>query len=333
MVYGAFANFRNWLFEKEFLKSNPLESPTISVGNITVGGTGKTPLVAYIAEFLADSGEKVCVLTRGYGRQNQKTRIVVSDGKNIIRNAKLTGDEPLELANKLGKNAIIIADANRYEAGKWAQKKFGVTAFVLDDAFQHRKVKRDLDLVCIDAANPFGNKKVLPFGILRESLDNLNRADAIIISRANLLNESQVTKLKSEISRLTNAPIFISQNKIKQITSINQIHENQTPDTDFFVFCAIGNPENFTSQLINEKFDLVGSKFFPDHHFYSQNDIEKLIGQAKESGAKYLITTVKDSVKLNNLSFQIPCYVAENKLIFDEEKKLHQLISAVFRSK
>lgn len=330
MVYGAFINFRNLLFEKGIFKSNALGVPTISVGNITVGGTGKTPLVAYIAEFLADSGEKVCILTRGYGRENSIERIVVSDGNKIIEKARLTGDEPLELANKLGEKAIIVADANRFEAGKWARENFDITAFVLDDAFQHRRVRRDLDLVCIDAANPFGNKKVLPFGTLREPLKNLKRADAIIITRANLLEEKQIKELENQISKITKTSVFISRNKIKQLTELKTKIKNQQSKINFFAFCALGNPNNFFAQLKDENFTLVGEKAFSDHHFYNQKDIGKLEEKANKKGANALLTTAKDAVKLKDLNFELPCFVAENTLVFDKEKKLHELLRAVF---
>ncbi len=330
MVYGSLMNLRNRLFEREIFKSNALDVPTISVGNITLGGTGKTPLVAYIAEFLADSGKKVCILTRGYGRENSKKRIIVSDGETIIENARLTGDEPLELAKKLREKAVIIADPNRYEAGKFARENFDVSVFVLDDAFQHRQVKRNLDLVCVDAANPFGNERVFPFGILREPLKNLKRANAIIITRANLLDETETEKLKTEIAKITNCPIFVSRNKTDYLTELKSGNKEQKTKSGFLAFCALGNPKNFFTQLENEKFNLIGVKSFPDHYFYNQSDIEKIEEISVNIGADCLITTAKDAVKLKKLNFNLPCFVAENKLFFEEEKKLHELLGAVF---
>jgi len=179
-IYVAIGGLRNSLYDRGILKSHSLGARTISIGNITAGGTGKTPLVAYVAELLADAGEKVCILTRGYGRKNERDRVVVSDGTNVLVDAATGGDEPVELAQRLLGKSVVIADADRVAAARWAKKQFGITAFVLDDAFQHRRARRDLDIVCVDATNPRG-------GLLRESFANLVRADVIIITRADLV--------------------------------------------------------------------------------------------------------------------------------------------------
>lgn len=325
-IYGAGMNLRNSLFDRGVFASRALGAKTISVGNITVGGTGKTPLVAFAAETLFQSGEKVCILTRGYGRENPTERVVVTDGEKILTDAKNAGDEPFELAEKLVGKAIIIADANRVSAGIFAREKFGITAFVLDDAFQHRKVKRDLDIVCIDATKPFGNKKVLPSGILREPLENLKRTDAIVITRANLANE--IENLKAEISKYSNAPIFISHNKFSNFTEINHqpTLNSQLSTLDSLAFCALGNPNNFFEQLRRENFNLTATETFPDHHFYSQKDIEKIEKKARETGAKILITTAKDAVKLKGLKTDFPVFTAENEIIFENEKEFINLL-------
>ena len=334
-LYETIINARNSLYEKGVFKSLSLGVLTISIGNITVGGTGKTPLVAYVAEALAENGEKVCVLTRGYGRENPGNRVLISDGEKILADVRKAGDEPLELARKLIGKAIIVADANRVAAGVWARDNFGITAFVLDDAFQHRRVIRDLDIVCIDATNPFGNEKTLPAGNLREPLENLKRAGAFVITRANLSND--ISNLKSQISKYnSDCPVFVSQNKISKLIDLNDFHETNAQSSsvarnnrqwvsdDYLAFCALGNPNNFFEQLRREHFEVVSTQTFPDHHFYKQSDIEKLIRKAKQSGAKNLLTTAKDGVKLKNLKFDLPCFVAESELIFADEDKFRQ---------
>ncbi len=336
-VYDAITNLRNLLYERGFFKSFSLGVPVISVGNITVGGTGKTPLVAFVAEILAKEGKKVCILTRGYGRENPGKRVLVSDSENILVEARQAGDEPFELAGKLLGKAFVIADADRVSAGIWAREKFAVTAFVLDDAFQHRKVKRDLNIVAIDATNPFGNEKILPSGILRESLKNLKRADLIVITRANLSNE--IENLKSKIAKYNaDCPIIVSHNKISNLIELKEFHaktrktkdKGQRTKDSFFAFCALGNPENFFSQLRREGFNLIAAEKFPDHHFYTQKDVEKLEQKAIRAKAENFLTTAKDAVKLKDLKFDLPCYVVENELVFDDEKKLREIIGAVF---
>jgi tetraacyldisaccharide 4'-kinase len=336
-LYGKITDFRNALYEKDVFKSFSLGAKTVSVGNITVGGTGKTPLVAFIAEILAANGEKVCILTRGYGRENPKKRVLVSDSETILATAKTGGDEPFELANKLLGKAIVIADADRVFAAQWAREKFGATAFVLDDAFQHRRARRDLDVVIIDATNPFGNGKVLLSGILREPLENLKRAGLIVISRANLIEDAE--NLKAEIRKYNSAcPIFVSENVISNLTELKnfpaRVIDNETWNSNFetkraLAFCALGNPGNFFEQLRREKFDLAKTLAFPDHHFYATKDIAQIEREAKASGAEILLTTAKDAVKLENYDFDTLCFVVETRLCFDDESGFRQIIENV----
>jgi tetraacyldisaccharide 4'-kinase len=340
-IYGKITDLRNTLYERGVLKSESLGAPSVSVGNITVGGTGKTPMVAFVAEVLTEQGEKVCILTRGYGRENPKERVLVSDGEKIPANAETAGDEPFELARKLLGKAIVVADADRVAAAKWARENFNIAAFVLDDGFQHRQAKRDLDIVLLDATNPFGNSKPLPFGRLREPVENLTRAGLIVITRANLVDEKQILDLKLQITKFNSAcPIFTAANKISGLIKLEEFFSGigKTTDhrppcsraTDYcLAFCALGNPDNFFEQLRREDFQLTATRKFPDHHRYTQNDIAKLETEAHEKGAKILLTTAKDAVKLANLKFELPCFVVESEMVFDDEKKLREIIRAV----
>jgi len=333
-LYGKIQNLRNSFYEKGIFASHSLGAKTVIIGNITVGGTGKTPLVAFVAEFLAERGEKVCILSRGYGRKNPKSRVLVSDGEKVLVEAEFAGDEPFELANKLIGKAVVISDANRVSAAKFALENFGVTAFVLDDAFQHQKAKRDLNIVCIDASNPFGKGKILPFGILREPLENLKRADAIVITRANLSNK--IEDLKVEIKQYSNCPIFISNNKISNLTDLknfpskSKVQSLKSKVQKAFAFCALGNPDNFFAQLKSENFELVSTRKFPDHHFYTRKDIAEIENSAKKNGAEILMTTAKDAVKLKGLKFEFPCFVIENEMFFEDEKGFRQLLENLF---
>jgi tetraacyldisaccharide 4'-kinase len=312
-LFGAVAKARRTLYAKGVLKSNKLDTKVISVGNSTVGGTGKTPLVAYIAKVLAEKGEKVCILTRGYGRENANERLLVSDGEKILANVKKSGDEPFELAEKLLGVSAVLADKNRFSAGNWAIKSLGITVFILDDGFQHVQLKRDLDIVCIDATNPFGNGKLLPAGTLREPLENLKRADAIVITRANLIPNP-----KFQIEDYTDAPIFISRNKTNR--------KSQIENRKCLAFCGLGNPENFFSQLRQDKFNLVATKTFRDHHVYSQQDVFEIERIARQNKVEILLTTAKDAVKLRDLKFEMPLSIVESELIFDDEERFKKLL-------
>ena len=335
-IYAQIADLRNTLYERGVFKSVSLGAPTVSIGNITAGGTGKTPLVAFVASILAEQSAKVCILTRGYGRENPSNRVLVSDGAQVLADARTAGDEPLELAKKLLGKALVVADANRVAAAEWAKEMFNITAFVLDDGFQHRQAKRDLDIVLLDATNPFGGSNGLFFNILREPLENLKRADVIIITRANLAEN--IAELKLQIKKYNpGCPIFTAENKTSNLIELKEFLSNIQRTTNYeqpttnrcFAFCALGNPENFFEQLRHENFDLTATRKFPDHHRYTQNDVAKLEQEAANSRAEILLTTAKDAVKLADLTFAMPCFVVESALVFDDEKKLRELISAV----
>ena len=306
-LYGFGTNIRNYLYDRGIFRFADLGRPTISIGNITAGGTGKTPIAAAVAGILAERGENVCILTRGYGRKDQNERVVVSDGKNVLADARTGGDEPVELANRLLGKAIVIADANRVSAAAWAIENFDVSVFVLDDGFQHRKAKRDLDIVLIDATNPFGGG-MIPAGTLREPLANLKRADAIIITRSDLIDSTGelVEKLRAFDP---NAPIFTAKNSITKIRDLKSGDSLSELPQRTFAFCALGNPNSFFELLKLNDCEPVGIKAFRDHYFYSENDITELTTEAKKAGADSLITTAKDAVKLPPTDF--PVYVVE----------------------
>lgn len=330
-IYASLADLRNALYDKGVLESFELGARTISIGNITAGGTGKTPLVAYVANILAERGEKVCILTRGYGRDNREKRVLVSDGENILAEARESGDEPFELAQKLLGKTIVIADADRVAAAAWARRKFGITAFVLDDGFQHRKAKRDVDIVCIDATDPFGGGRMLPAGRLREPLHNLRRADILVITRSNLARN--LDDLKSEISNLKlKATVFVAKNEIVRTRGLEDFHAiSQRTQSGVslrtgFAFCGIGNPESFFDQLRRDGFSVAETKTFRDHQVYSQNDISEIERRAAASGAEILLTTAKDAVKLSNLKFEISCFVVEIETKLDDPERFAAML-------
>jgi tetraacyldisaccharide 4'-kinase len=331
-IYGKIAAVRNSLYDTNTIQSYPLGAPTISIGNITTGGTGKTPLVRYVAEILANRRETVCILTRGYGRRDESERVLVSDGENVLIDVKAAGDEPVELARRLLGKAIIVADADRVSAAAWAREKFGVTAFVLDDAFQHRRARRDVDIVCIDATDPFGNEMLIPAGRLREPLTGLSRADVIVTTRCELAED--IEQLERRIGDFaTKASVFRSYTRLREFKRIGGVGN---VDWDFaesaYAFAGVGNPAAFFSLLRNENVNVAGSLAFRDHYDYSQHDIDRLETDARSAGAAALITTAKDAVKLERLHFRLPCLAANIDIEIDRGEEFEKLIISAFSS-
>jgi len=322
-LYGKIIDIRNSLFDQGKLRSTGLSVPVFSVGNITVGGTGKTPLVAFIAEYLNKQGHSVCVISRGYKRRNENLRVLVSNKSEILADVEEAGDEPSELARQLLGIACVVADSDRVNAAKWAINELGVSAIVLDDAFQHRKIKRDLDIVVVDATRPFGNSKTLPSGILREPLQNLARAEVIVITRWDQLTNS--TDLENQIAKYApGVPIFRSGSEQQSFALLSDSRQlassNDLLSKPLLAFCGLGNPDNFYSDLTGNGFDIKATHDMPDHHVYQQSDIDQLEQKAKTLGVHGFITTAKDAVKLERLKFDSPCIVSRIRLAFKNEK-------------
>lgn len=335
LLYGAIAQTRTQFYRKGWLKSVDLGLPVVSVGNITVGGTGKTPLVSFVARALALQNHKVCILTRGYKRAEPNKRVLVSNSEQILADAQASGDEPFELAAKLLKIAAVVADKNRADAGFWAKEYLGATAFVLDDGFQHLRLKRNLDVLTIDVTNPFGNRKLLPAGILRESLTALKRADLIVLTRANL--NAEISNLEFEIKKYNqNCPILLAKNEIINLKPLAEFLDFSAKKQNarirdlrsdpLMVFCGLGNPAAFFLDLEKAGLKIASDRYFPDHYIYRQSDIDEIELKARDAGAKNLITTAKDAVKLGNLKFGLPCFVAESETVFDDAEPLLQLL-------
>jgi tetraacyldisaccharide 4'-kinase len=262
---------------------------------------------------------------------------VVSDGQRILANEVEAGDEPRLLAENLLGLAAVISDADRFAAGQWANKEFGSDVFILDDGFQHLRLVRDLNVVTIDATNPWGGGHLLPYGRLREPRGALSRADCVVITRADQARD--LDSLRSEIGKLSHhRPIFTSRMKMRGLRRLEDqfLKEEYARDRSIGqpvgVFCAIGNPLAFIKQLEAEGYDLVSIQEFPDHFKYDQSDVSALVERAKGAGAKSLITTAKDAVKLRALRFDLPCYVLEIEIDVDDENKLLKMTSAAIET-
>lgn len=334
LVYGAAVNIRSALYRNGIFKTQTVGVPVISVGNITTGGTGKTPLVEWIAGRLAERGERVCVLTRGYRRANPAERVVVSDGERIVVDTSQSGDEAMMLARSLVGKAAVVCDANRVAGARWAIENLHPDVLILDDGFQHVRIGRDLDIVTLDAMNPWGNGRLLPAGILREPIDSLRRADCIIVTRS---SEAIETGLQERIKQATDAPTVRSTTVISRITPLDspelEADREALRQHPVAAFCGIGNPNAFFQQLRAGGFDLRHTKVFRDHHEYSQADIDRLTRRATATGVQALITTAKDAVKLGSMRFTLPCYVIEIEMQIQEADRLLALIADAIEKK
>ncbi|HXI62159.1 MAG TPA: tetraacyldisaccharide 4'-kinase [Pyrinomonadaceae bacterium] len=330
-IYGLGVRVRNALYRRGMLRTLEVGAPVISVGNLTVGGTGKTPLVEWIANQLAQRDLRVTVLTRGYGRKSSG-RVVVSDGSMIRSNVDESGDEPFLLAQNLNGRAAVICDANRVAAARWVIANLRTDVFILDDAFQHQRIKRDLNVLTIDATNPWGDRSLLPKGKLREPVDELSRADCVVITRA---VDSSVNELRSEIeSKWAGLPTFVSRIEFAGLQKLDEMNSspevNMMKTTPVAAFCGIGNPESFFSLVRGAGYQLKDTSAFRDHYNYQQADIDRLVNHAAHNGAEAVFTTAKDAVKLKSLSFALPCYVVNIAMkIEDEESFLKYIIRAV----
>ncbi|HYY41783.1 MAG TPA: tetraacyldisaccharide 4'-kinase, partial [Pyrinomonadaceae bacterium] len=216
VVYGAATRARLALYRAGLFAMHRVAAPVISVGNITAGGTGKTPLVEWLARAVAREGRRVCVLTRGYGRRDAHRRVVVSDGTRILADARAGGDEPRLLAENLRGLAAVVADRNRVAAARWALAELQSEVFILDDGFQHLSLARDLDIVTVDASAPWGGGHLLPRGRLREPLDGLARAHCIVITRAELAPD--LNALRAKAAQLSaGRPVFSARTRTTRV--------------------------------------------------------------------------------------------------------------------
>ena len=300
--------------------------PVISVGNLLMGGTGKTPLVHYIADLLLHHNRKPAVLSRGYKGTSRSPINVVSNGKEILMNAAEAGDEPCLLAETLP-GVPVLTGKKRFVTGRYAIDSLGIDTIILDDGFQHLAVTRDLDLVLFSAHKLLGNGRVLPGGELREPLSSLNRADGFIITGVNRELERGVDEfisfLKQEFPR---QPVFTAHYQThEKILRADQDKAEFLPlaeleNEPLFGFCGIAQPISFRSTILKEKLKLLDLASYPDHYLYSRSAIISLVERAKNTGAKALITTAKDFVKLKEVYVpDFPLYVLSVKLQMGQE--------------
>jgi tetraacyldisaccharide 4'-kinase len=284
-MYLAIINIRLFLYEHGVLNRTKVDATVISVGNITVGGTGKTPFVIFLAELLRDSGLNVATVSRGYKAESSDV-IVVSDGTEVFTTSEECGDEPFLIARKTS-GIVVLACKDRVKAAKFAVDNFHAQVIILDDAFQHLKIERDWDIVILDATTPFGNGELLPAGILREPKSHLKRADLLILNKSH--NRRNAKRLTEQLSE------FVPKENI--IRSVYE-PEIQFADKKILAVSAIGNPNYFHQLIKTQNANLMGKLTFPDHHDYTADDKIRIERIANQVNADLILTTEKDWVKL-----------------------------------
>ena len=349
VAYGAAGSARRALYRAGVLTVEEIAAPVVSVGNITAGGTGKTPLVEWLARAAADEGRRVCILTRGYGRADARKRVVVSDGERVLAEAREAGDEPRLLAERLlGLSVAVVSDADRVAAAGWALRNLRSDLFILDDGFQHLRIARDLNILTLDATDPWGGGHLLPRGRLRERLGQMRRADLIVITRAELAADME--GLRARAGDLSDGrPVLLARTATLRIAPLQVTATEATggaPESNdlprplsegipqpLAAFCAIGNPQAFFAHARGEALTLVHTRAFADHHAYTQRDVDDCVREAVRHGARALITTAKDAVKLRALDFALPCYVLEVALKFDDERKMRAVLNECISSR
>ena len=313
-LFSTIVRLRLFLYSRRFVfKDKPLDCLVLVVGNLTVGGTGKTPVVERFTKELIAKGKKVAILSRGYKSKEEpspsfwrrlwksKTESppkVVSDGKQVLLDSESAGDEPYMLAVNLP-GAVVLADKDRVKSGRYAIEKFNSDVLILDDGFQYLPIKGTLNLLLVDQTNPFGNRCLLPRGILREPVRHLSRASYVFLTKSEVEPELELLETirrynkSAEIIRCVHKPRFFREVNGEQTKPLNLLHEAYVG-----VFCGIASPRGFEQLILRMSGEMRFRRRFLDHHRYREDELDRMFLQAKNAGADVMVTTEKDAVRI-----------------------------------
>lgn len=308
IFYGLGLRLNRLAYRRGIFSTRCLPGRVISVGNLTLGGTGKTPIVIMIAKILKDNGLNPAVLSRGYGGNSKEKVNVVCDGREILLSPDVAGDEPVMIAQRL-KNIPVLTGKDRFLTGSYAMQYFGVDTLILDDGFQHLALARDLNVLLLDQQEPLGNGYLFPAGQLRESMKASQRADLICLTRCSGDENfgSQVAKpaLPDGIEVIQTA---------LRLESVVRLDTHETMDAEVLrnlpvaAFCGIAKPGDFRKTLETAKARVVFFRAFNDHHRYVAGDLKAFDREARNAGAKYILVSEKDSVKIDPSDFSLPVF-------------------------
>lgn len=329
IFYSIAVRFRNFLYSSGLLKTHQVNADVISIGNITVGGTGKTPLVIWLCKKLHNLKSQApkyncAILTRGYKAQVQQQDTTI--------------DEVAMLTQSCSETKVVV-NPDRISGAVEAIEKYGAQILILDDGFQHRRIARDLDIIAIDATGPFGYGRIFPAGLLREPVSSLRRADTVVITRSDQITSTELEQLETKlkqinpdmvITRSIHAPVYI------QTSDNKKMELEQLKGKKVFAFCGIGNPEAFMTTITSLGAELAGSKVYDDHYLYTNKCLAEIYKQAENLKADLILTTMKDWTKVTPLlqpDSKIPLAYLEIEIKFTSgEDKLTDLIEQTLGS-
>ncbi len=326
MLYWGIVFWRNIFYTLGFFISRKLPAKVISIGNITAGGTGKTPAVIYLVKLFLKNRMKVGVLSRGYGRKTAGTQLV-TDGDGPAGGWRNFGDEPTLIAQELP-DVPVVVDSNRHRGGMFLIKNFSPDIIIMDDAFQHRAIERDIDIVLINSQDTRAEHKLLPYGFLREPWMSLKRADLLIFTKSNI---KKPAPFLIAMAKQTKRRWFQSELISGRATTIEGKTKEATKGMKILAISAVGDTKGFIKTLKNAGFSVVGAMTFVDHYDYTQTDIEEAKKKIMKSTAEIAITTTKDAVKLSQLDLSgldLYSIEAEFRLSPENEKNLMDIINA-----
>jgi tetraacyldisaccharide 4'-kinase len=347
--YRRAVQFRHWVYDKRIYRNKALGCLVVSIGNLTCGGTGKTPVVEVFSKTLRQKGRKVAILSRGYRSKDRsfweklKQRFsskrhevpprVVSDGKNLLLNSATAGDEPYMLASNL-KDVVVLVDKDRVKAGLYAISEFEADTLILDDGFQYLDLKPKINIVLVDSTQPFHNHHVLPRGLLREPIKNIRRADYIFLTKSNggkhlrhLKTFLRKHNRRAEIIECCHEPKYLENVYNKK----EQLDLSTLKGKRIAALSGIANPQSFEEFLENFGSEIVYTERFVDHHRYSQQELIDFINNAKKANADMVVTTEKDAVRFPRLFRRdIPIFFMRVEIgIISGQENFDQCISRI----
>ncbi|MFH2055106.1 MAG: tetraacyldisaccharide 4'-kinase [bacterium] len=330
LIYGLILFLRELGFRSGLLPQLRLPGKVISIGNLTTGGTGKTSLTLQLAQTLGDWGCAPAVLTRGYGAAYSHSDLILQAGHVDYGAMDWLADEVILLATRLDDCWIGIGK-DRFANGRKLHEQHGAKLFILDDGLSHRKIVHDLEIVLIDAANPFGNGQLLPAGSLREGRGALRRSDLVLLTHCEAVTDAALDSLEHELSEYCGADTILwlrtELTGLRDLSTGTAIARNSLLDKTFIAFSGLGNPTSFAALLRDSGLQLESELDYGDHYRYTETDVNHLLKLIADRESVHLVTTAKDAVKLPRERFQPnACLIAEIQLVFDSG-------AAIFESK